>query len=156
MIKRILKILLGILSFPVCIAVSVSLYNQLNSIAAISYYSRKYFFIVIIAYLIAHAVVLKPDYLYIFGHEVMHVLATWLSGGKVSSFRVSPKGGSVSTSKSNIFISLAPYFFPFYTIIVAFVYDGAQSLFIDAVAVSVVNVQYPVAGPLVRWQLSFE
>jgi hypothetical protein len=63
-----------------------------------------------------HAVFFKPAYLYILGHELLHVLAAWISGGKVSSFKVSSRGGKVTANKSNIFIALAPYFFPIYTI----------------------------------------
>lgn len=122
MFKRILKFLLGVFFFPICITVSISLYEQFSRIKAISYLSQKYFAIGIVAYLIVHAVFFKPSYLYILGHEIMHVVATWLSGGRVSSFKVSSQGGRVATSKSNLFIALAPYFFPFYTIIVALLF----------------------------------
>jgi len=39
-------------------------------------------------------------------------------GARVSDLRVRENGGSVKLSKSNILITLAPYFFPFYTMIV--------------------------------------
>jgi len=107
---------------------SYSLYGQLERIRVVSY-NQQYFLYGAIGYLILHAVFLKPEYLYILAHEVMHVIATWLSGGKVTSFRVSSKGGGVGATKSNIFIALAPYFFPFYTIIVALVYWATKALF---------------------------
>lgn len=47
-----------------------------------------------------------------------HALAAFISFGKVKGFKVSKKGGAVKTDKSNVFISLAPYFFPTYTLIV--------------------------------------
>lgn len=121
MIIKTLKILLGIAAFPVCISVSTGLYEQINQISGISYY-HKYFLLGGVAYLIIHAAVFKPEYLYILGHEIMHAIATWLSGGKVTSFSVSSKGGRVGTTKSNIFIALAPYFFPFYTIMISLVF----------------------------------
>ena len=121
MLKRILKLLLGIISFPVCIAASLTLYEQLNQIKTLSY-NERYFLLGIAAYLIIHTVFFKPTYIYILGHELMHALATWISGGKVSSFKVSSQGGKVTTNKSNIFIALAPYFFPLYTIVVALIF----------------------------------
>jgi len=129
MFKRILKFLLGVFFFPVCVTVSMSLYEQLSQIRTISYYNQKYFVIGIVAYLVVHALFFKPAYLYILGHEIMHVLATWLSGGKVTSFKVSSQGGSVATSKSNLFIALAPYFFPFYTIITALLFFAVKLTF---------------------------
>jgi len=126
MFKRVLKLLLGILIIPVCIGVSVGFYEQLNRIKVISYYHQKYFVIGIVAYLVVHALIFKPSYLYIFSHEFMHAIATWMSGGKVKSFKVSSKGGSVGVTKSNLFIALAPYFFPFYTVVVAIVFFAAK------------------------------
>jgi len=54
---------------------------------------------------------------YVVAHELTHALWTLLSGGSVHSLRVSASGGSVRLSKSNMLITLAPYFFPFYTIL---------------------------------------
>ncbi len=126
MFKKTLKILLGIFTIPICAGVSVSLYEQLSRIKVVSYYHQKYFVIGIIAYLVVHAVVFKPSYLYIFSHELMHAIATWLSGGRVTSFKVSPKGGNVAVTKSNLFIALAPYLFPFYTIVISILFFAAK------------------------------
>jgi hypothetical protein len=98
--------------------VSLSLYESLSSIKIILYYQQKYFILGAITYLLVHAVIFKPSYLYILSHEVMHAIAALLSGGRVKSIKVSSRGGSVSTTKSNILIALSPYFFPLYTIIV--------------------------------------
>ena len=119
MLKKILNILLGIFVLPVCVGISISLYEHLNQIKIVSYYQQKYFIIGIISYLVVHAVVFKPSYLYVLSHELMHAIAVLLSGGRVRSIKVSSKGGSVATTKSNIFIALSPYFFPLYTIVVA-------------------------------------
>jgi len=119
MLKKILNILLGILVLPVCVGVSISLYEHLNQIKIVSYYQQKYFIIGIISYLVVHAVFFKPSYLYVLSHELMHAIAALLSGGRVRSIKVSSKGGSVATTKSNIFIALSPYLFPLYTIVVA-------------------------------------
>ena len=128
MFKRVLKLLLGIFIIPVCIGVSAGLYEQISQIKAVSYYHQKYFVMGIVAYLVVHAIVFKPSYLYIFSHELMHAIATFVSGGRVTSFRVSPKGGSVAVTKSNLFIALAPYFFPFYTILITLIFFAAKFL----------------------------
>src|SRR5271166_5750682 len=60
----------------------------------------------------------KPMWVYVFGHELTHVLWTWLLGGKVKKFRASAKGGHVVVTKNNFIIALAPYFFPLYAILV--------------------------------------
>jgi hypothetical protein len=126
--KRISKILLGVLALPICIGVSLSLYEYLSQIKIISYYQQKYFILGMISYLIVHAVVFKPSYLYVLSHELMHAIATLLSGGRVRSIKVSSRGGSVKTTKSNMFIALSPYFFPLYTIIIALLWLGFKFL----------------------------
>ena len=60
----------------------------------------------------------KPVRLYVLGHELTHALWGKLFGAKVSNLKVSLHGGSVTLTKSNVWITLAPYFFPFYTILV--------------------------------------
>ena len=58
---------------------------------------------------------------YVFGHELTHALWGLLFGAIPTNVKVSAKGGSVSLSKSNLLITLAPYFFPFYTFVVILV-----------------------------------
>ena len=59
-----------------------------------------------------------PVRAYVLGHELTHALWGLLFGAKPSDLRVGAEGGSVRLSKSNLLITLAPYFFPFYTFIV--------------------------------------
>ncbi len=60
----------------------------------------------------------KPMRVYVFGHELTHVLWTWVFGGRVKKFKVSAEGGHVIITKSNFVIVLAPYFFPLYVVLV--------------------------------------
>ena len=60
----------------------------------------------------------SPVRVYVVAHELTHALWGLLFGARISNLSVTAKGGSVRLSKSNMFITLAPYFFPFYTIIV--------------------------------------
>ncbi len=82
------------------------------------------------AYPVFHIVFFKPMYIYALGHEMVHVAATWLCGGKVLSFNVSDKGGSVTSSKNNLFITLSPYFVPIHAIVLFIAFWVARQ-FID-------------------------
>ena len=59
-----------------------------------------------------------PVKTYVLGHELTHALWGLLFGARPSRVRVSDSGGSVNLTKSNFIITLAPYFFPFYTFVV--------------------------------------
>ena len=56
--------------------------------------------------------------MYVLGHELTHALSGMLFGAKASRLKVTDKGGSVNLTKTNFIITLAPYFFPFYTFVV--------------------------------------
>jgi hypothetical protein len=60
----------------------------------------------------------KPMWVYVFGHELTHALWAWLFGGQVKRFKATSKGGHVVVTKNNFVISLAPYFFPLYAVLV--------------------------------------
>ena len=69
-------------------------------------------------WLVIYSLLPKPMWVYVFGHELTHVLWTWLFGGRVKKFKATPKGGHVVVTKNNFLISLAPYFFPVYAALV--------------------------------------
>jgi hypothetical protein len=54
---------------------------------------------------------------YVLAHELSHALWGAAMGASVVRMRVGREGGSVTLSKSNFLITLAPYFFPLYTIL---------------------------------------
>lgn len=64
----------------------------------------------------------KPMWIYVVGHELTHAVWTWLCGGKVKKFKASSKGGHVVITRNNFLISLAPYFFPLYAVLVVVVF----------------------------------
>ena len=72
----------------------------------------------------------RPVQLYVWGHEMTHALFVILSGGKVTAFEVSERGGHVLTDRNNIIIALSPYFVPFYSSIVLIIFMIC-GLFID-------------------------
>ena len=71
------------------------------------------------AFLVLRSVLPGTTKLYVLGHELTHAVWGLAFGAKVSKLKVGESGGSVSLSKSNVWITLAPYFFPFWTMVVA-------------------------------------
>lgn len=60
-----------------------------------------------------------PVRMYVLGHELTHAIVALMFGARVSNLKVATTGGSVMVSKSNMMITLSPYFFPFYTLLLA-------------------------------------
>ena len=60
----------------------------------------------------------KPMWIYVFGHEFTHALWAWLFGARVKKMKVTSSGGHVVITKTNFLITLAPYFFPLYAVII--------------------------------------
>lgn len=56
---------------------------------------------------------------YVLGHELTHALFALLCLSRPHDIRVGDDGGSVSVKKSNVVITLSPYFFPFWTAVAA-------------------------------------
>ena len=121
MISKAFRTILGLCLIPLAIGVGKSFYSEITDI---SLFSGSLHLVErgVLAYLIMHTLILKPIYLYVLGHESVHVLAAWLCGGHVVSFNVTPSGGNVVTSKTNFFIELSPYFVPIYTIALGLVF----------------------------------
>src|SRR5438034_532784 len=64
----------------------------------------------------------KPMRVYVFGHELTHVLWTWAFGGRVKQFKAGASGGHVVVTKNNFIIALAPYFFPLYVVLIVAIF----------------------------------
>ena len=127
MFSKIFKNLLGILLLPAAVGVAQAFYGQISDISVFSGILR----VIergVLVYLVFHLIVIRPVYLYVLAHEFVHVIATWICGGHVVSFNVSPSGGNVVTSKTNFFIELSPYFVPLYTIFLGAIYVLMRSL----------------------------
>lgn len=71
-----------------------------------------------VLWIIAFLALPRPVLLYVWAHEMTHAIFVILCGGKVRHIDCTSEGGYVLTDKNNVLISLAPYFFPFYTVIV--------------------------------------
>jgi hypothetical protein len=70
-------------------------------------------------WLLLWAIYPRPIQTYVLGHELTHALWGLLSGARVSRLQVSRRGGSVTLSKNNLWITLSPYCFPFYLALAA-------------------------------------
>ena len=68
----------------------------------------------------------QPVSFYVIGHELTHAVSGFLSGAKIHSLTASNKGGEVRLSKSNAFIALSPYIFPFYTLLVIILHAAIE------------------------------
>ena len=114
MVKRILKILLGLALVPFCLGFTWQLAETFFSVRyrpIVPYY----FLAGVLSYLVIHFLFRKPIFTYVVGHELTHAFFAMLFGGLVKSFQASDRGGRVTITKSNFIITLAPYFFPIYT-----------------------------------------
>ena len=64
----------------------------------------------------------RPIRTYVLGHELTHALWALLMGGRVGKLSVGKSGGHVELTRTNFVITLAPYFFPFYTVLIIAIY----------------------------------
>ena len=72
----------------------------------------------------------RPIRTYVLGHELTHALWGVVLGAKLTQIKVGKKGGQVTLTRSNVLITLAPYFFPFYTVLVVVAFEIC-SIFFD-------------------------
>src|SRR5438445_5453702 len=105
-----------------------------------------------VLWLIAFFGLPRPVIIYVFGHELTHVLWVWLMGGRVSKFRVSGDGGHIITNRTNFLIALAPYFFPLYSLLAILVY-GIASLFVNVAPYG--QLLYAILGITWAFHLTF-
>lgn len=73
-------------------------------------------------WLVVFALLPKPMWIYVVGHELTHVVWSGFFGGKVKKFKATSQGGEVVVTKSNFLVALAPYFFPLYAVLVVLVF----------------------------------
>ena len=123
---RAAKFLIGLLLLPLCLALSMTLWRAIVILAQSPTRLPLLHAFAGVSGIVLWAVIwifLPPlTRTYVLGHELTHALWTMLFGGKASGLKVGERGGSVRVSKNNAWITLAPYFFPLYTFIVALVW----------------------------------
>ncbi|MBN1521047.1 MAG: hypothetical protein JW928_00830, partial [Candidatus Aureabacteria bacterium] len=82
----------------------------------------RFILIGILIYFALHLFVRRRPVIYIIGHELTHMIFVWLFHGWAWKLKIRKNQGSITASKDNLFISLAPYFFPLFTIFLLIIY----------------------------------
>ncbi len=114
--NKIMKFFYAVILLPFCYSLFCTLIYVIKNIQ----FSNKifqYFILGNVGYLFTHLLLYKPIKLYVIGHELVHMISTYICGGKVKKVKIGTSYGSVNVDKVNTFIALSPYFVPFYTII---------------------------------------
>jgi hypothetical protein len=124
--NKLFKFLFGLSLVPFCLGFTWQFGATVFSLSFKAFFPY-YFIGGGLAYLTAHLLFRKPILTYVFGHELTHAFFAVLFGGSVKSFHASDRGGRVTITKSNFIITLAPYFFPLYTVAVLLLYWAAAA-----------------------------
>lgn len=126
--------LAGLLLIPFCVAATLSVVSTLNAISVESFAAvpRSTWALVcgFCLWLSVWLCLPRPVRAYVLAHELTHALWGILTGKRVIAMKVGGKGGSVLLSGTNIFVTLAPYFFPLYTVLAIAVYYAVRP-FVD-------------------------
>ncbi len=115
-----LRLLMGLALLPACWGVSRAFLDSVLAAAGGSGLSVEALSLLggIAAFALAWMALSHPVKAYVLGHELTHALWGLLFFARPSDLTVGASGGSVKLSKTNLLITLAPYFFPFYTFVV--------------------------------------
>jgi hypothetical protein len=118
-----LKMCVGILLVPVCLATAQALWLVLAH-AGTDAAARVWLPLLagVACWVAVFLLLPKPMWIYVLGHESTHAVWTWIFGGKVKQFKAASTGGHVVTTRANFVITLAPYFFPFYAVLIVLVF----------------------------------
>lgn len=120
-LAKVFKIIVALFLLPFCIGSVMSLWQVIlktGSAPMIWITTLAGAFIWILIYIFLP----EPKWLYVLGHELTHALWSFPFGGKLKKIRVSSQGGHVAITKSNFLVSLAPYFFPLYVVLVILIF----------------------------------
>ena len=121
------KMVLAILLLPVCVGAALALWRVLQTSGKadtiwVAFLSG------VACWWVIYLLLPKPMWVYVFGHELTHVIWTWLMGGRVKKFKATSTGGHVVVTKNNFLIALAPYFFPLYAMLVVLIFAAGNAL----------------------------
>ena len=120
MMANFLRLLLGLLLLPACWGVTRTLIDAIGAAASRTGLSVESLSLLggIAAFALAWMALSHPVKTYVLGHELTHALWGLVFFARPSDLKIGADGGSVRLSKTNMLITLAPYFFPFYMFVV--------------------------------------
>jgi hypothetical protein len=125
-IMKALKFLVGILLLPCCWAITrtlISLVQGLQPSSAAEVPAAAWFLVAgFLLWAFLYFAAPPPMRTYVLAHELTHALWGAFMGARIKRMKVGREGGSVTLTKTNFLIALAPYFFPLYTVLVALLY----------------------------------
>lgn len=111
---------------PVCVALTLTVLSLMATLGSTAGLAQSLPVLVlgagVILWVVIFSVLPRPVRSYVLAHELTHALWASISGADVSGLKVSKQGGNVKVSEVNWCTALAPYFFPFYTVLVVLAY----------------------------------
>ena len=125
MIKRILLFFVGIILLPFCVVITKTSITLIMSVNAGDSLIPAPLLAFATGFVVWHLIFIflsKPVRTYVLAHELTHALWGMMMGAKVSKMKVAKDSGFVMLSKTNLLITLAPYFFPLYTVLTIIAY----------------------------------
>jgi hypothetical protein len=128
--NKLLKFFIGLVLMPLCWSFSRTLFSLLRSAPAeasgwTAWALPAGFLVSVTGFFLLP----RPFRTYVLAHELTHAFWGMLFGAKVGRMKVGKAGGHVELSKSNFLVTLAPYFFPFYTGLVIAIWYGLGFFF---------------------------
>lgn len=124
MISLFVRFLVTLILLPLCYASARSFVDLvvllISNIKANNLWI--YFVVGFLIYAIFQTIFFRPVVVYVFGHELTHALIGLLSGARVKAFKIKGNSGNVTLTKSNILITLSPYFIPIYSLLIIIIY----------------------------------
>ena len=133
MLWRVCRFLAGVALLPVCAGMALALARLAHDVQAAwppvpddAWWLAGGF----AAWVLMYALLPRPVRSYVLAHELTHALWAWAMGARDSNMKVGEDSGSVTLSKTNFLILLAPYFFPLYAVLLVALY-GVLGLFYD-------------------------
>lgn len=131
---KLAKALIGLLLLPACVGATLNLGYLLGELTGGTLQGLPLSLWGLVAgfalWVLIYAALPRPVRTYVWAHELTHALWGWLMGARIRGFKVSRQGGHVRLTHTNFLITLAPYFFPLYTLLVILLHV-ALSLFYD-------------------------
>lgn len=126
---RLLRWFAALLLLPLCFVTSYTLVGEFSheTMHRGFWYTHEFWFFATGALLMSgwfYTGFFRKTFLiiYVLGHELTHAVFVLCHFGWVSRIKVSAEGGYIATNKSNLLISLSPYFFPFWSMVILAIY----------------------------------